>query len=937
MSDSKFLVGIDLGTSNCAAAFVEPERGAEAPVLDLPIPQLIRPGETANAALLPSCVYLPGSELAPEATRLPWSHDSGAVVGELARWQGTQVPGRLVTSAKSWLCHPGIDRWAPILPWGAPPEVPRVSPVEASALLLQHMAQAWNFSRPDSPLAEQELVITVPASFDEAARALTVSAIQRAGFKQFSLLEEPQAAFYDFIAHHRTDLDQCLRDVRLVLVVDVGGGTSDFTLVQVSVLPEGPVLKRIAVGEHLMLGGDNMDAALGRKAEEKLVAHGRRLSTSQWIQLTAAARIAKERLLSGTPGGPEARYYLSLAAEGSKLLGRTLSTSLTHSEVAQIILDGFFPQTQPEERPSASARLALQELGLPYVQDPAVTRHLTAFLRAHAPAGFAALGLPPDTAGLPRPDALLLNGGVFNSPEIATRLTEAISGWWPNSPPVSLLKHDSLDLAVARGAAYYGLVRRGFGRRIGGGAAHALYVGLDKAGAENAPRALCVIPRGQEEGETVDLGQRVFRLGLGKPVQFPLFSTAADRLDRSGDVVPITEELQPLPPIHTLLKSGTQKTGSVPVHLRATLTEIGTLELWCISNSGNERWRLEFELRGSETQRAFAVTESMPAAFAEARRCIEHIFGGRRSAPGATGRGTLPKDVKQLWPSLERALGPREEWSVPLLRELWSAVYAGSNRRRRSADHERVFFQLLGYSLRPGFGYPLDEWRAEESARLFPESVQFHKEKPGWKEFWTMWRRISGGLGEQRQEEIWKWLKPHLAARVPPTAQKNVNRPKGPPPEGLDEMVRLAANLEHLAPADKTLLGTWLLERLKNPTMASGPWTWALGRLGARTLIYGSVHKTLPPQTATEWVERLLEPGTLRLEGTLFALTQLARLTGDRSRDLAPELRNRVLSALQAADASPSWQRLLREVVAFEAADKARALGDSLPVGLSLE
>jgi molecular chaperone DnaK (HSP70) len=940
MNHSRYLVGIDLGTSNCAVAFVEPARGAEAPIVDFPVPQLVRPAEVASGRLLPSCIYLPGPELPAAATRLAWSTGGAGIVGEFARWQGTQVPGRLVTSAKSWLCHPGVDRSAPILPWGAPGDLPKLSPVEASARLLQHMAQAWEHVHPEAPLAQQELVITVPASFDEAARALTVGAIQQAGLKQFTLLEEPQAAFYDFIARHRTDLEPCLEGIRLVLVVDVGGGTSDFTLVQVAVLPEGPVLKRIAVGEHLMLGGDNMDAALSRKAEEKLLAGGRRLSAAQWIQLTAAARLAKENLLAGDQVHPDANYNLSLAAEGSKLLGRTLSTRLTRAETEQVILDGFFPRTKPGDTPQAGTRLALQELGLPYAQDPAVPRHLAAFLRNHATAGFAALGEPLESPGFPRPDALLLNGGVFNSPRIADRLVQAVSGWWPEAPPIPLLQHDSLDLAVARGAAYYGLVRRGLGRRIGGGAAHALYVGLDKAGA-TTPMALCVIPRGQEEGETLDLGQRVFQLGLGKPVRFPLFSTAADRLDRSGDVVPVTDELQPLPPIHTLLKGGASKARNVPVHLRATLTEIGTLELWCISNASNERWRLEFELRGTSVESAFAVTESIPASFAEARGWVELIFGSRKSvyggAAGTTLRGSAPKDVKQLWVSLERALGAREDWGLALLRELWGALFAGANRRRRSADHERIFFQLLGFCLRPGFGYPMDEWRTEESARLFPESVEFHKEKPVWKEFWTMWRRIAGGLNQQRQEEIWTYLKPHLAVRVPPKAPKNGVRPKGVNPEGLDEMVRLAASLEHLAPDAKALLGSWILGRLADPATASGPWTWALGRLGARTPIYGSIHKTLPPETAVQWVAILLEPSVIKLEGALFALTQLARLTGDRARDLDPPIRAQVLNALKAADASPSWQRMVSEVVAFEAADKARALGDTLPVGLKLE
>ena len=335
---------------------------------------------------------------------------------------------------------------------------------------------------------------------------------------------------------------------------------------------------------------------------------------------------------------------------------------------------------------------------------------------------------------------------------------------------IPLLAHDSLDLAVARGAAFYGLVRRGLGRRISGGAAHALYVGLDHAG-EAGPLALCVVPRGQEEGETVELGQRGFQLALGRPVRFPLFSSASDRLEKTGDVVPVADDMQALSPIHTVLRGGGGHAGRVPVHLQATLTEIGTLELWCVADATGERWRLEFELRGGLVDGPATVTASMPAAFAEARHWVERIFGGK-PRPLAGLKGVPPKDEKQLWASLERTLGPREDWDLPVLRELWSVLFAGAARRRRSAAHERLYFQLLGYTLRPGFGYALDEWRAEQTARLFAEGVQFHQEKAVWTEFWVLWRRLAGGLNEARHREIWAGLKPFLQLRVPPRVRQ---------------------------------------------------------------------------------------------------------------------------------------------------------------------
>ena len=319
MSGVSYIVGIDLGTTNCAVAFANPAQGADAKVVDFAIPQLKQPGEVAALPLLPSCLYVAGEhELPPDSTQLPWGTSPRLIAGAFARWQGARVPGRLVASAKSWLCQAGVDRSAPILPWGAAAEVAKVSPVTASALLLGHIASAWNAAHPDSPLAAQEVVITVPASFDEVARALTVKAAQQAGLEKFTLVEEPQAAFYDFTAHHRQDLADVLREVRLVLVVDVGGGTTDFTLIQVEVAPEGPLLRRIAVGNHILLGGDNMDAALARHIEERLLAGSRKLSATQWTQLVQAAREAKEMLL-----GDQAMegYGIAVGAEGSRLLG----------------------------------------------------------------------------------------------------------------------------------------------------------------------------------------------------------------------------------------------------------------------------------------------------------------------------------------------------------------------------------------------------------------------------------------------------------------------------------------------------------------------------------------------------------------------------------------------------------------------------------------
>jgi molecular chaperone DnaK (HSP70) len=897
----EYLVGIDLGTSNCAVAVADPSGGTDAHVADFPVTQVRQPGDAGPAPLLPSAIYIKGEhELPPEAIALPWDSAPSVIVGEFARAQGAHVPGRLVISAKSWLSHSAVDRTASILPWGAPADVSKISPVDASARVLHHILQSWDFAHPEAPLAKQEVVITVPASFDEMARALTVNAATHAGFDKFTLVEEPQAAFYDFIAHQRHDLKTALEGVNLVLVVDVGGGTSDFTLVQVG---EDQALRRIAVGDHLMLGGDNMDAAVARRAEERLKAEGK-LRPAQWSQLVQASRLAKESLLSERP--PES-YHVAVAGEGSRMIGGTLSTYLGPEEVEQIVLDGFFPRCAADELPRRTARVALQELGLPYAQDAAITRHVAAFLKAHSQAG--------------RPDALLLNGGVFNSARIAARLVDVVSSWYSGNR-IRVLQHDSLELAVARGAAYYALVRRGLGRRIGGGTAHAFYVGLE---SRREPKALCVIPRGHEEGRTAEISGRTFDLTLERPVQFPLFTSTSDRVAASGDIVTVEEDLHPLPPIHTVLKSSAGKTGSVPVHLRAVLTEIGTLELWCVSDSGNDQWRLEFELRGSTASSRETVIESMPPRFSEARTSIERIFGGQPT-PGTP----VTTDIKRLWRGLEQTLGPRDQWRAPVLRELWSALFAGAKRRRRSPDHERIWLQLTGYTLRPGFGYPLDEWRVEQTAAL-STGVLAHTDKRVWTEFWIMWRRIAGGLSDARQSEIWNYLRPHLERRLGPAAPGKAAKPKGVQPESLDEMVRLAVSLEHLSPEDKSELGGWIAPHATTP----GPWAWALGRLGARVPMYGSAHRTVDPERAASWLQVLFEAHQRGMEGAPFAIAQIARFTGDRSRDIDESLRDQALQILVSSRAPESWRHLLTHVAPMDEADKARAFGDTLPVGLA--
>ncbi len=472
---SRYLVGIDLGTTNSALAYVDtqrPNKGGRLDVRPFPVPQLVQAGEVKERALLPSFLYLPSDhDLPAGAVALPWDAKRHYVVGEFARNHGGRIPGRLVNSAKSWLCHSGVDRTAGLLPWSAPPDVPRISPVEASARYLRHLVESWNYAiakdREEDRLEKQEVVLTVPASFDDVARNLTVEAAKKAGLENIVLLEEPQAAFYCWLVMHSATEAGSLKPGSRCLVIDVGGGTSDFSLIA-AVEQQGDLgFMRQAVGDHLLLGGDNMDLALAKYVESKLPGAGK-LDAAQYGLLTQACRFAKEVLLS--PNAPS-HQAVTVVGRGRSVIGGTLTTQLTPDDIKRVIFDGFFPHVPVDADPARGARTGLHEMGLPYVSDPAITKHLGAFLKHQTRAGESSA-----------PAAILFNGGVFQPVSLQKRLVEVLRGWFdkPEQPWQPLvLTNPSLDLAVAWGAAYFGWLRHSGGRRIGGGIARSYYVAVD--------------------------------------------------------------------------------------------------------------------------------------------------------------------------------------------------------------------------------------------------------------------------------------------------------------------------------------------------------------------------------------------------------------------------------------------------------------------------
>jgi hypothetical protein len=584
----------------------------------LPIPQLVHAGEVAPRPLLPSYLYLPHpSEFGPADLALPWtSPREGAreVVGELARAQGALTPVRLVSSAKSWLSHPSLDRRAASLPAGSPDDVPKVSPPEASARYLEHLRAAWNagvaHGDPALALERQAVTLTVPASFDAVARELTVEAARMAGLPDPVLLEEPQAALYAWVEAAGERWRKLVRPGDLILVVDVGGGTTDFSLIAVADREGDLSLERVAVGDHILLGGDNMDLALAHRLEQKLAAGGRAIDRWQLLALTHGARQAKEALFADPA---RASLPVAVPGRGSGLVARALRTELTRDDVLTTLVDGFLPRVEPGARPAAHRRTALTTLGLPYASDPAITRHLAWFLTRHrqgvagseAGAAAALREAQGDRATFLHPTAILFNGGVMKAAELKDRVLSVVTSWVTaegGQPPRELPGVD-LDLAVAKGAATYGRVRAGRGIRIRGGTARAYYVGVETAtpavpGMPPPIEALCVAPMGMEEGTRVELPSRALGVVVGEPTRFRFFSSANRRDDRVGAVVEREAELEELPPIETTLPADGRQAGEVvPVSLRAHVTEIGTLELECADPTGRA-WKVELSVRG---------------------------------------------------------------------------------------------------------------------------------------------------------------------------------------------------------------------------------------------------------------------------------------------------------------------------------------------------
>ncbi|MDX1963297.1 MAG: Hsp70 family protein [Pirellulales bacterium] len=964
---SRYVVGMDLGTTNSAVSFVDTWE-MEWQVENFSIPQLVAPATIESRETLPSFHYQPqAGEFAPGALKLPWSsgeHDF--CVGVMARDFGGMNPGRQILSAKSWLCHTGVNRTAELLPWHAAPDVSRLSPVEVSARYLGHVRAAWDARYAEYPLAEQDFVLTLPASFDEVARELTIAAAARAGLPRVVLIEEPQAAFYAWLNLHRDTWETHVRPGQLILVCDIGGGTSDFTLIRARGTSGGTVqFQRIAVGEHLILGGDNLDLALAKHLEQRAVtATGQaELSVRQWDTLVRACRRVKETLLANH-APPEAT--ISLAGGGSRLLANAVQISAEREEVRQLLCEGFLPYCQLGDSPRAR-RSGFQEFGLPYAADPAMTRHLAAFLSAHRQT-LATLeeDSPDKNASDPcRPDLVLFNGGFFHSPLLQTRLLEVLENWFNGvgSAPGSawrprVLANERLDLAVARGAAYYGMVLRGHGVRIAADLARTYYLGVSRQVSQHASPsdqdrdhvsaetetvdqaastrwALCVVPATAEPGEQHTC-PRELELRIAQPIEFPLYVSSTRLTDPVGAVMPVeTEQFRPLAPIRTVMQArGGQSAATVPVQVQARLSEIGTLELWCAESAGHRRWQMQFDVRSAtQTDRTAHRGTAEQAGFLDetaATAALDQLtatFGPGGGAPLNTLNARLTEAIQR----------PRAAWPPSLLRRIWQTLVELENGRRQSPAAEARWLNLLGYALRPGFGLALDDWRVAETWKMLFGKLAHHQANVQ-NEGWILWRRIAGGLTAGQQAALANPLLPGLRGlhKRLTTGQGGAGDLTLATTESL-EVWRLLGSLELLSAPLKIELGRIILDLLpRKKLLALRPaLLWMLGRLGARVPAYGPLNIVLGSDVVADWLADLKRQKADDPQVS-WVIMQLARRTDDRYRDLSSTTRQMADEWLRGREAPESYIRLVTVGGELAAAEQTTLFGEELPIGLSV-
>ncbi|MEE4364948.1 MAG: Hsp70 family protein [Desulfotignum sp.] len=926
--DKQYIIGIDLGTTNCAVSYVDvagykeavsAQSGKKQP--DTPdkgqwikpflIPQLTGLGEFTKIPVLPSFLYVPGEyDISKEVLKHPWKKPLDMFAGAFARDHGSKIPARLVSSAKSWLCNAAADRTAKILPWGSQ-GVEKISPVDATAQYLSHIRSAWNhFVKDEDKFIENQfVVITVPASFNEEARDLTMAGVEKAGLSgAVTLLEEPLAAFYSWLIRHESDWDQQVKADDLIFVCDVGGGTTDFSLISLKAGEQGtPRFERLAVGDHLILGGDNIDLALAKIVESRFPS-GTTLTPDKWKTLCHRCREAKERILEKK----EKSVRITIKGEGRALISGTLSADLTRGDVEGVLRSRFYPDVASTELKEEDQGREIADFGLPFEKESAVTRHIIRFLENHRDNVRQSLG-----KDAPLPDFILFNGGTLKPDLVQTRIKEAIRRWFRTSDSFRprILENPHPDLAVGIGASYYGLVKQGIGVRVGSGSPRSYYLGV---GIESGPArsAVCLVERGLDEGSVIDLPDMAFAVRANQPVSFDVYSSSYRSGDTAGSIVPIDDTLTPMAPVQTIIrfgKDGDKK--AIPVTMGAEYTEMGTLSMYCHSRVSDHRWKLQFQLRDQAGGLEAAETEVYDdSLIQDACHKVYAVF----SDPDGSGLQSVARQVESV---VNQGKG---SWPLSFLRTLADQLIDAAPLRSQSAAHEARWLNLTGFCMRPGFGDAFDQDRAGKLWKIYLEGPKFEKAVQNRLEWWIFFRRIAAGMKAGQQRQFFQNIAPVLVK----------SKTKLPPQEEV-ELWMVAGNLERLLIKDKVRLAKALLPRIK-PGKSQDRLLWTLSRLGARDLLYGSVDRVVPPAEAGRWITQIIRHPWKKNDQVHFPVAEMARKTGDRTRDLEPGLADTVIRWLQDQKAPPGLVEMVREKAPRAAADRNQQFGEKLPLGLVL-
>jgi len=975
--DKQYIIGIDLGTTNCAVSYVDVAGLKEAAARDLDqkfpdkrqwikpfsIPQLTGLGEFTKIPVLPSFLYIPGEyDISKDVLKHPWKKRQDMFVGAFARDHGSKIPARLVSSAKSWLCNPAVDRTARILPWGSE-GVEKISPVDATAQYLSHIRSAWNhFVKDEDKFIENQfVVITVPASFNEEARDLTMAGVEKAGLSAaVTLLEEPLAAFYSWLILHESDWDQQVKEDDLIFVCDVGGGTTDFSLISLKSGDQGtPRFERLAVGDHLILGGDNIDLALAKIVESRFTSDTA-LTPDKWKTLCHRCREAKERILEKQ----EKSVRITIKGEGRALISGTLSADLTRADVESVLRTRFYPDVASTDLKEEDAGKEIADFGLPFEKESAVTRHIIRFLEKHR--GNVKQSLGKDA---PLPDFILFNGGTLKPSLVQSRIKEAIRRWFRTTDSLRprVLENPYPDLAVGIGASYYGLVKQGIGVRVGSGSPRSYYLGVgtasdaDPGGMDTGPgaadissntsdtnlsspgtgpgtgpgaretdtaaagpgtagtvsSAVCLVERGLDEGSVIDLPKMAFEVRANQPVSFDVYSSSYRSGDTAGSIIPIDETLTPMAPLQTIIrfgKDGSKKT--IPVTMGAEYTEMGTLSMYCHSRVSDHRWKLQFQLRDQAGDQETAETEVYDdSLIKDACDLVHSVF----SDPGAEGVQSVVKRLESLVDQT------KANWPLSFLRTLADQLITSAPLRLQSAAHEARWLNFTGFCMRPGFGDAFDQDRAKKLWKIYLAGPGYEKAVQNRLEWWIFFRRIAAGLKAGQQRQFFQNIAPDLL--------KNKTRM---PPQEMVELWMAAGNLERLLIKDKVRLAKALLSLIKSGKFQDRL-LWTLSRLGARDLLYGSVDRVVPPVEAGRWILQIIRQPWKKTDQVCFPVAEMARKTGDRTRDLDPEVTDTVIHWLQDQKAPARLVQMVQEKTARAMADQSMQFGEKLPAGLVLK